>query len=131
MAGKNIVIIIGNLGRDAELKMTQDGTPVVNFSVATSESWKDKQDEWQERVEWHKVVVWRKEWCGEIKKGEQVYVSGHLETRKWQGKDGKDVYTTEIIARDVMRLGPKKTAASYSTPDVPEIPKDDDSDLPF
>lgn len=109
MAGVNKVIIIGNLGRDPEIKYTQSNVPVVNFSVATSESWKDKATgEWQEKTEWHRIVAWRH--LAEraekyLRKGKQVYVEGKLETRKWQGQDGQDRYTTEIVARELQMLG--------------------------
>lgn len=109
MAGVNKVIIVGNLGRDPEIKYTQSNVPVANFSVATTESWKDKQSgEWQEKTEWHRVVAWR--YLAEkaersLRKGKQVYVEGKLETRKWTGQDGNDRYTTEIIARDLQILG--------------------------
>jgi len=109
MAGVNKVIIVGNLGRDPEIKYTQSNVPVANFSVATSESWKDKAtDEWQEKTEWHRVVAWRH--LAEraekyLRKGKQVYIEGKLETRKWQGQDGQDRYTTEIIAREMQILG--------------------------
>lgn len=109
MAGVNKVIIIGNLGRDPEIKYTQSNVPVANFSVATTESWKDKNSgEWQEKTEWHRVVAWRH--LAEraeryLRKGKQVYVEGRLETRKWQGQDGQERYTTEIIAGQLMLLG--------------------------
>ncbi|MBM4131198.1 single-stranded DNA-binding protein [bacterium] len=109
MAGVNKVIIIGNLGRDPEIKYTQSNVPVANLSVATTESWKDKNSgEWQEKTEWHRVVAWRH--LAEraeryLRKGKQVYVEGRLETRKWQGQDGQDRYTTEIIANQLMLLG--------------------------
>lgn len=109
MAGVNKVIIIGNLGRDPEIKYTQSNVPVANFSVATTESWKDKNSgEWQEKTEWHRIVAWRH--LAEraeryLKKGKQVYVEGRLETRKWQGQDGQERYTTEIIASQLMLLG--------------------------
>ncbi|MBK6734833.1 MAG: single-stranded DNA-binding protein [bacterium] len=109
MAGVNKVIIVGNLGRDPEIKYTQSNVPVANFSVATTESWKDKNSgEWQEKTEWHRVVAWRH--LAEraeryLKKGKQVYVEGRLETRKWTGQDGQERYTTEIIANQVMLLG--------------------------
>jgi single-strand DNA-binding protein len=109
MAGVNKVIIVGNLGRDPEIKYTQSNVPVANFSVATTESWKDKQSgEWQEKTEWHRVVAWR--YLAEraekyLRKGKQVYIEGKLETRKWTGKDGNERYTTEVIARDLMLLG--------------------------
>jgi single-strand DNA-binding protein len=109
MAGVNKVIIIGNLGRDPEIKYTQSNVPVANFSVATTESWKDKNSgEWQEKTEWHRVVAWRH--LAEraeryLRKGKQVYIEGRLETRKWQGQDGQERYTTEIIANQLMLLG--------------------------
>ena len=109
MAGVNKVIIIGNLGRDPEIKYTQSNVPVANFSVATTESWKDKNSgEWQEKTEWHRIVAWRH--LAEraeryLRKGKQVYVEGRLETRKWQGQDGQERYTTEIIANQLMLLG--------------------------
>jgi len=111
MAGVNKVIIIGNLGRDPEIKYTQSNVPVANFSVATTESWKDKSSgEWQEKTEWHRVVAWR--YLAEkversLRKGKQVYVEGKLETRKWTGQDGNERYTTEIIAREIVPLGRK------------------------
>ncbi len=114
MAGVNKVIIVGNLGRDPEIKYTQANVPVANFSVATTDSWKDKNSgEWQEKTEWHRVVAWR--YLAEkaertLRKGKQVYVEGKLETRKWTGQDGNDRYTTEIIARDLMVLGRKDEA---------------------
>jgi single-strand DNA-binding protein len=118
MAGVNKVIIIGNLGRDPEIKYTQNNVPVANFSVATSESWKDKNSgEWQEKTEWHRIVAWRH--LAEraekyLRKGKQVYVEGKLETRKWQGQDGQDRYTTEIVAVQLQMLGRKEDDGSYS-----------------
>ena len=109
MAGVNKVIIVGNLGRDPEIKYTQSNVPVANFSVATSESWKDKATgEWQEKTEWHRIVAWRH--LAEraekyLRKGKQVYIEGKIETRKWQGQDGQDRYTTEIVAREMQLLG--------------------------
>lgn len=117
MAGVNKVIIIGNLGRDPEIKYTQNNVPVANFSVATSESWKDKNtDEWQEKTEWHRIVAWRH--LAEraekyLRKGKQVYVEGKLETRKWQGQDGQDRYTTEIVAVQLQMLGRKDEDGQY------------------
>jgi single-strand DNA-binding protein len=119
MAGVNKVIIIGNLGRDPEIKYTQSNIPVANFSVATTESWKDKQSgEWQEKTEWHRVVAWR--YLAEkaeksLAKGKQVYVEGKLETRKWTGQDGNDRYTTEIVAREIVVLGRKDDSEGYSS----------------
>jgi single-strand DNA-binding protein len=104
MAGINKAIIVGNLGRDPEVRYTPDGTAVANFSVATSESWTDKQSgEKKERTEWHRIVAWRRlgEICGEyLSKGSQVYVEGKLQTRSWE-QDGVTKYTTEIVASTV------------------------------
>ena len=118
MAGVNKVTIIGNLGRDPEIKYTQSNVPVANLSVATTESWKDKQSgEWQEKTEWHRVVAWR--YLAEraekyLRKGKQVYIEGKLETRKWTDKEGNDRYTTEIVARELMLLGRKDEGEGYS-----------------
>ena len=117
MAGVNKVIIIGNLGRDPEIKYTQSSVPVANFSVATSESWKDKTTgEWQEKTEWHRIVAWRHladRAEKYLKKGKQVYIEGRIETRKWQGKDGNDRYTTEIVANQLMLLGRRDENERY------------------
>jgi single-strand DNA-binding protein len=107
MAGINKAIIVGNLGNDPEVRYTQGGAPVANFSVATSEEWTDKNGKKREATEWHRIVVWRKlaEICGEyLEKGRQVYVEGKLQTRSWE-KDGVTHYTTEIIADTVQFLG--------------------------
>ena len=99
--GINKVILVGNLGQDPEIRYTADGRPIANFSIATSESWKDKNSgEKREKTEWHRVVVFGKlaEICGEyLSKGKQVYIEGKLRTRKWQGQDGQDKYTTEVV----------------------------------
>jgi single-strand DNA-binding protein len=108
MAGVNKVIIIGRLGRDPEVRYTPDGTAVANFSVATSQEWKDKTSgEKKEKTEWHRVVAFRKlaELCGEyLAKGRQVYIDGRLQTRSWE-KDGQTHYMTEVVANDVQFLG--------------------------
>ena len=108
MAGINKAIIVGRLGRDPEMRYTPDGTAVANFSVATSEEWKDKNSgEKKERTEWHRIVAWRRlgEICGEyLSKGRQVYVEGKLQTRSWE-QDGVTRYSTEIVATDVQFLG--------------------------
>lgn len=99
--GINKVILVGNLGQDPEIRYLQDGNPVATISVATSETWKDKQTgEPKEKTEWHRVVLWGKlaEIAGEyLKKGAQVYIEGKLQTRKWQDQSGQDRYTTEIV----------------------------------
>jgi len=103
MAGSvNKVILVGNLGRDPEVKHTGDGSPIVNLSVATSETWRDKgSGERKERTEWHRVVIFN-ERLGEVaqkylKKGSKVYLEGQLQTRKWQDQSGQDRYTTEVV----------------------------------
>ncbi|BBO83571.1 single-stranded DNA-binding protein [Desulfosarcina ovata] len=99
--GINKVILVGNLGRDPEIRYTPDGRAVANFSIATSETWTDKNSgERREKTEWHRIVVFGKlaEICGEyLSKGRQVYIEGKLQTRKWQGQDGQDRYTTEVV----------------------------------
>jgi len=106
--GINKVILIGNLGQDPEVKYMPNGGAVANVTVATSESWKDKNTgEQQERTEWHRVVFFRRlaEIAGEyLKKGSKVYIEGRLQTRKWQDQQGNDRYTTEIIANDMQML---------------------------
>src|SRR4051812_14224844 len=107
MAGINKVIIIGNLGKDPELRYTPQGQAVVNFPVATSENWTDKSGQKQERTEWHKVVVWGKlgELCSKyLSKGRKAFVEGRLQTRAWDDKDGQKRYTTEIVANNVQFL---------------------------
>ena len=107
--GVNKVIIIGNLGADPETRAMPSGTTVANLRVATSESWRDKQTgEQQERTEWHRVALFGRlaEVAGEyLRKGSQVYIEGSLRTRKWQDKEGKDRYSTEIVGNDLQMLG--------------------------
>ena len=108
MASVNKVILIGNLGRDPETRYMPEGAAITNISIATTETWKDKQGEKQEKTEWHRVAFFGKlaEIAGEyLKKGSQVYVEGRLQTRKWQDKDGADKYTTEIVADRMQMLG--------------------------
>ena len=108
MASVNKVILIGNLGRDPETRYMPDGGAITNISVATTDVWKDKQGEKQEKTEWHRVAFFGKlaEIAGEyLKKGSQVYVEGRLQTRKWQDKEGVDKYTTEIVADRMQMLG--------------------------
>jgi single-strand DNA-binding protein len=108
MASVNKVILIGNLGRDPETRYLPDGGAVTNISVATTDVWKDKNGEKQERTEWHRVAFFGRlaEIAGEyLKKGSQVYIEGRLQTRKWQDKEGQDRYTTEIVAGDMRMLG--------------------------
>ena len=137
--GINKVIIIGNLGNDPEVKYMPNGGAVANVTIATSESWKDKNTgEQQEKTEWHRVVFFRRlaEIVGEyLKKGSKVYIEGKLQTRKWQDKDGNDRYTTEIIAHEMQMLdsrrGDKERPASGSTARQPADTDDFDDDIPF
>ena len=107
--GINKVILVGNLGKDPETRYMPNGKAVTNFSIATSESWKDKQTgEQREQTEWHNIVMYDRlaEIAAEyLKKGSQVYVEGKLRTRKWQDKEGRDRYTTEINANEMQMLG--------------------------
>jgi single-strand DNA-binding protein len=108
MASVNKVILVGNLGRDPETRYMPDGGAITNVSIATTDSWKDKNGDKQEKTEWHRVAFFGKlaEIAGEyLKKGSQVYVEGRLQTRKWQDKDGAEKYTTEIVADRMQMLG--------------------------
>ncbi len=108
MASVNKVILIGNLGADPETRYLPSGDAVTNIRIATTDTWKDKNGEKQEHTEWHRVAFFGKtaEIAGEyLKKGSPVYIEGRIRTRKWQDKEGKDRYTTEIIARDMQMLG--------------------------
>ena len=155
MAGINKVILVGNLGKDPEVRYLEGGTAVANFPIATSETFKDKTSgERKTNTEWHNIVVWRG--LAEIaekylKKGSQIYLEGKLRTRQWQDKDGNSRYTTEIVADNLQMLGrkednpsnntsqastatntPTPTPAKIETP-TPEIEKGNDpiDDLPF
>jgi single-strand DNA-binding protein len=106
MAGSiNKVILVGNLGKDPEIRRTQDGRPIANLRVATSETWRDKTSgEKRERTEWHSVVIFNEGLCRVVeqylKKGSKVYLEGQLQTRKWQGQDGQDRYSTEVVLQN-------------------------------
>ena len=142
-SGINKVILVGNLGQDPEVKFTAGGAAVTTLSIATSDSWKDKDSGMdKERTEWHRVVLWRRlaEIAGEyLKKGSKVYVEGQLQTRKWE-QEGQTRYTTEIIARDIQFLDSRGSANTSSqegtgmsedpASDVPDSGIDDD-DIPF
>ena len=114
--GVNKVILVGNLGKDPETRYMPGGSAVTNLSVATTEAWKDKQSgDQQERTEWHKVAMFGRlaEIAAEyLRKGSQIYIEGKLRTRKWQDKEGKDRYTTEIVADEMQMLGSKGGGAS-------------------
>ena len=117
-SGVNKVILIGNLGKDPEVRYTPSGQAVANFTIATTESWTDKQGQRQERTEWHRIVVWGKtaELCGEyLAKGRQVYLEGKLQTRSYDDREGKKVYTTEIVANTVQFIGSRGDAAGAGT----------------
>jgi single-strand DNA-binding protein len=112
MASLNKVLLIGNLGKDPEVRYTTSGTAVASFSLATSEKFKNKGGEWEERTEWHNVTLWGRlaEIAGEyLGKGKTVYIEGRLQTRKWQDKEGKDRYTTEIVGEKMQMLSKKDT----------------------
>jgi single-strand DNA-binding protein len=120
MASVNKVILVGNLGRDPEVRFMPNGEAVCNFSIATTDSWKDKAGAKQEKTEWHNIVMYRKlaEIAGEyLKKGRPVYVEGRLQTRKWQTKEGQDRYTTEIIADQMQMLGGREGGNSNASYD--------------
>ncbi len=147
--GVNKVILVGNLGKDPEVRFIPSGSAVANITVATTESWKDKQTgEKQEKTEWHRVVFFNRlaEIVGEyLKKGSQIYIEGRLQTRKWQGQDGQDRYTTEIVANEMQMLGSRSggdtawnvpensvPAQQQAAPEESPPPSDDfDDDVPF
>jgi len=136
MAGVNKVILIGNLGRDPELRYTPSGVPVATFTVATTEEWRDKNTgEKQEHTEWHRIVAWRRlgEICGEyLHKGSKVYIEGKLRTRAWEDRDGNTRYTTEIVAQTLQILTPKgEVLENIPEPPSPEEPVDTGEDIPF
>jgi single-strand DNA-binding protein len=142
MAGINKAIIVGRLGRDPEVRYTPSGVAVANFSVATSEEWKDKDSgEKKERTEWHRIVAFGKlgEICGEyLAKGKQVYIEGRIQTRDWEDQNGVKRYTTEIVASQMQMLGTKEDATVVRTeiPPVAEfpgasVPGSEDDDIPF
>ena len=142
--GINKVILIGNLGKDPEVKYMPSGDPVTNITLATSETWKDKSTgENVEKTEWHRVVFFKRlaEIAGEyLKKGSKVYIEGRLQTRKWQGQDGQDRYTTEIVANEMQMLDSKGGAAPMASANAKpaqqpamagEGAPDFDDDIPF
>ena len=134
MASINKVIVLGNLGKDPEVRHLPNGDAVCNFSLATTESWKDKDGNKQDKTEWHNVVIFRKlaEIAGEyLKKGRPVYIEGRLQTRKWQDKEGKDRYTTEIVADQMQMLGSREEAKEVSKAPAPANFDDMESDIPF
>ena len=129
--GVNKAILVGNLGRDPEVRYSPSGAAVANVSIATTDTWKDKNTgEQQERTEWHRVVFFGRlaEIVGEyLKKGSQIYVEGRLQTRKWQDKDGNDRFTTEIVANDMQMLGGRSGAGAAPG----AYAEDYNDDIPF
>ena len=144
MAAVNKAIILGNLGKDPEVRFTQSGRAVANFTVATTDTWFDQENGRQERTDWHNIVVWGKqaETCGQyLSKGRQVYIEGRIQTRSYDDRDGNKRYVTEIVAQRVQFLGGRgeegrsgqyesggasSGAGGYEAPPVP-----DDDDVPF
>ncbi len=116
--GINKVILVGNLGRDPEVRYSANGAAIANITIATSEQWTDKQSgQKQEKTEWHRVVLFNRlgEIAGEyLKKGSQVYIEGKLQTRKWQDQNGQDRYTTEIVANEMQMLGGRGGDAGFN-----------------
>lgn len=146
MAGVNKVILVGNLGKDPEVRHLENGTAVANFPIATSESYKDRDGNRVDQTEWHNVVVWRK--LAEIaesylKKGSQIYLEGKLRTRSWDDPQGNKRYTTEVVADTFTMLGKREDAggmqgsANYQAPSAPQNNAaanntvEEEDDLPF
>lgn len=133
----NKAIIVGRLGRDPEVRYTTSGTAVCNFTVATSDRYKDKNGDPQESTEWHRIVAWGKlgEICGEfLAKGKQVYVEGKIQTREWEDKEGQKRYTTEIRANEMQMLSSKSEGSGGGREqggDFEEEPFANDDDIPF
>ena len=131
MAGVNKVILVGNLGKDPEVRYLDNGVAVANFSLATTENYKNKEGEIVSQTEWHNIVLWRglaevaEKW---LKKGSSVYVEGKIRTRKWEDKEGSTRYSTEILGDNMTMLGGKPTSESPAE-SVPSSDKKDD--LPF
>jgi len=142
MASVNKVILIGNLGKDPEIRTTPQGTSLARFSVATTTNWKDSSGARQEKTEWHDVVAWEKlaQICGEyLHKGKLVYVEGSLQTRSWEDQNGQKRYKTEVKANNVVMLSPRVEGAGRAgspgprpvdSSEVAEAPVEDD-DVPF
>lgn len=148
-SGLNKVLIIGNLGHQPELRYTGSGQAVLSLRIASNEKWKNRDGEWQDRTEWHSVVIWgnRAEGLSKvINKGTQMFVEGRLQTRTWEDKDGNKRYTTEIVAREVILLGSKNGNGNRNSAPPPDDGDyygggssssggggypDDDSDIPF
>lgn len=138
MRGVNKVILIGNLGKDPELRYSPSGQAVAKFSLATGSRWKDKEGQWQDRTDWHNIVAFGKtaEICNEyLKKGRQVFIEGRIQTRSYDDRDGNKKWITEIITQSMQMLG-RKGEAEEEIPESVEQPqaeetKGEDDDLPF
>jgi single-strand DNA-binding protein len=139
----NKVILVGNVGKDPEIKYTPNGVPVAKFSLATNERFKDKSGEWRDRTEWHNVLAWQRlaEIVGEfVQKGSKLYIEGKLQSSSWEDRNsGEKRYRTEIVARDVVLLGSPERSSDADR-DIPEGEREsvhagtgetDDSDIPF
>ena len=140
MAGVNKVILVGNLGRDPEVRYTASGTPVANFTMATTERWNDPTSgERKEKTEWHRIVVWGKqaEIAGEyLRKGRQVYVEGSLQTREWTDREGNKRQTTEVRAQRFQMLGRPADSEASPAPETTSAVADsgagfEEDDIPF
>jgi len=142
--GLNKAMLIGNLGSDPEMRSTGSGLPVANLTIATNEQFSTRDGERQQRTEWHRVVAFGKlaEIVGQyLKKGNQVYVEGRIQTREWEDKSGNRRFTTEIVMREMVMLGSAGGGGDYSPPptagstdkeeETVEVPADEDDDLPF
>jgi single-strand DNA-binding protein len=138
MAGVNKVILIGNLGKDPEVRYLDSGVVVTKFSLATTENYKNKEGERVSQTEWHNIVLWRglaevaEKW---LKKGSSVYIEGKIRNRKWEDKEGNTRYTTEILGDNMTMLGKKEDSSAEKTETTPEqesIPQEEKGDdLPF
>jgi single-strand DNA-binding protein len=136
----NKVILVGNVGQDPEVKYTPSGVPVAKVSLATNERFKDGNDQWQDRTEWHSIVAWQRlaEIVGEyVRKGTKLYIEGKLQTTSWQDRSGEKKYRTEIVARDLVLLGSRENgqnAAAQAARDgsnTEHAPAVVDDDIPF
>ena len=122
--GVNKVLLLGRLGRDPDLRFSQNQTPICNFSLATSERRKDASGQWSDHTEWHNIIAFGKtaENCSNyLKKGREVFIEGKIQTRKWQDKEGKDRYTTEILANSVQFVGSKADAGASTSSNNNEV----------
>ncbi len=137
--GVNKVILVGNLGNEPELRHTPNGSPVANFSIATTDSWTNKDGQQETRTEWHRIVAWNRlaEICDEyLKKGRQVYIEGRLQTRSWEDQNGQTRRVTEIIATQMLMLGSREGSegsdpGDKSDAEVADVSGEKGDDLPF